>query len=174
MDILLDGRPDYPDDALEELDIVLGSVHSGMDQDRDTMTRRVIRAMENPHIDIIAHLTTRLMGTRAPVEMDVDAIFEAAVATGTVLEINASTSRLDLKDTHIRRAREFGVIFSIGSDSHRTRQFQDLRYGIGMARRGWCEPFRVINTLRHEQFLEFISTPKGKRYALIHRYADRS
>ena len=172
MDILVDGALDYPDDALAELDVVLGSIHSHMSQDRQTMTRRIVRAMENPHLDIIAHLTTRLIGRRAPVDIDLDAVFEAAVRTGTVLEINASTARLDLKDTHIRRARDLGVLFSLGTDSHRPRQFADMRYGAGMARRGWCEPNRVINTLPVKRLLWFLTTPKADRYALMDDYAS--
>lgn len=174
MDILIDGKMDYPDDALAELDIVLGSIHSYMDQDRATMTARIITAMQNENLDIIAHLTTRLIGKRAPVELDFDAICKAAVETGTVLEINASTQRLDLKDLHIRRAMDLGVIFSIGTDSHRMHQFVDARYGVGMARRGWCTPQRVINTLSHADFLRFVSTPKSGRYAFMDRYEHQS
>ncbi len=174
MDILADGSLDYPDDALAELDVVLGSIHSSMEQDRDTMTARIIAAMENEHLDVIAHLTTRLIGKRAPVELDFDAICKAAVKTGTLLEINASTSRLDLKDTHIRRAIDLGVMFSIGTDSHRIHQFDDLRYGVGMARRGWCTPDRVVNTLPHAAFLKFLSTPKTDRYAFMENYDHKS
>ena len=174
MDILADGKMDYPDDALAELDVVLGSIHSHMDQDRATMTDRIIAAMQNDHLDIIAHLTTRLIGKRAPVELDFDAICKAAVETGTVLEINASTHRLDLKDLHIRRAMDLGVLFSIGTDSHWTHQFSDVRYGVGMARRGWCPPGRVINMLSYADFLRFISTPKSGRYAFMNRYEHRS
>ena len=174
MDILAKGKMDYPDDALAELDVVLGSIHSHMDQDRVTMTDRIIAAMQNEHLDIIAHLTTRLIGKRAPVELDFDAICKAAVETGTVLEINASTHRLDLKDLHIRRAMDLGVLFSIGTDSHWTHQFIDVRYGVGMARRGWCPTGRVINTLSHADFLRFISTPKSGRYAFMDRYEHQS
>jgi DNA polymerase (family 10) len=107
------------------------------------------------------------------VDLDFDAICRAAVETGTVLEINASTKRLDLKDTHIRRARDLGVIFAISTDAHRPRQFADIRYGVGMARRGWCEASRVINTLPYAQFVELISAPKSGRYALIEKYASK-
>ncbi len=176
MDILADGSMDYPDDALAELDVVLGSIHSSMDQDRKKMTARIIKAMENENLDIVAHLTTRLIGkrSRAPIEVDFDAVCKAAVETGTLLEINASTSRLDLKDTHIRRAMDLGVMFSIGTDSHRTRQFGDLRYGVGMARRGWCVPERVVNTLPHAAFMDFVNTPKDRRYAFMENYDHKS
>lgn len=174
MDILKNGEMDYPDDALAELDIVLGSIHSLMDQDRQTMTARIVAAMENENLDIIAHLTTRLIGKRAPVELDFDAICRAAIETGTVLEINASTQRLDLKDTHIRRAMDFGVLFSVGTDSHRPNQFANVRYGIGMARRGWCTRDRVINALPNTVFMEFVSTPKSDRYAFMENYEHQS
>ncbi len=174
MDIRADGSMDYPDDALAELDIVLGSIHSSMDQDRKTMTARIITAMENENLDIVAHLTTRLIGRRAPVDLDFDAICRSAVETGTLLEINASTQRLDLKDTHIRRAIDIGVYFSIGTDSHRLHQFADLHYGVGMARRGWCTRDRVVNTLPHSDFTKFISTPKADRYAFMENYDHKS
>lgn len=174
MDILADGSMDYPDDALAELDVVLGSIHSSMDQDRKKMTARIIAAMENENLDIVAHLTTRLIGKRAPVDLDFDAICRTAVDTGTLLEINASTQRLDLKDTHIRRAIDLGVLFSIGTDSHRIKQFTDVRYGVGMARRGWCTADRVVNTLPYTAFIKFISTPKAERYAFIENYDHKS
>ena len=113
MDIKPDGSLDYADDLLENLDIVIASIHSGMDQDSATMTQRVIDAMESPHVDVICHLTARLLGKRSPVEIDIDAVLEAAVRTGTVMEINASPDRLDLKASHVRKAVELGVIFSI-------------------------------------------------------------
>ncbi len=169
MDILPDGSLDYPDDALAELDVVLGSIHSAMDQGRDTMTARVIKAMHSPHLDIVAHLTTRLMGRRAPVDLDFDAICRAAVETGTLLEINASAERLDLKDTHVRRAGELGVAFAISTDSHRPSDFLDMRYGVQQARRGWCERWRVVNTLPFEELRAFLSAPKSERYALLAR-----
>lgn len=169
MDILPDGSLDYPDEALAELDIVLGSVHSAMDQGRETMTARIIRAMRSPHLDVVAHLTTRLIGRRAPIEVDFDAICKAAVETGTVLEINASTPRLDLKDTHIRRARELGVTFALSTDSHRPEEFAQMRYGVVQARRGWCEAWRVINTLPYPELRSLMSAPKTERYARLAR-----
>ncbi|MEX0761767.1 MAG: DNA polymerase/3'-5' exonuclease PolX [Dehalococcoidia bacterium] len=172
MDILPDGSLDYPDDVLSELDVVLGSIHSAMEQDGATMTARIIKAMQNPHLDIIAHLTTRLiMRGRAPVDMDVDAVFEAAVKTGAILEINASPHRLDLKDTHVRRARDMGVIFAISTDAHRPGEFGNMRYGVTTARRGWCEGWRVINALPFEDLKELLSAPKGERYAMMQRRA---
>ncbi|MSQ08799.1 MAG: DNA polymerase/3'-5' exonuclease PolX [Dehalococcoidia bacterium] len=169
MDILPDGSLDYPDDALMDLDVVLGSIHSAMDQSRDTMTARIIKAMHSPHVDIVAHLTTRLMKRRAPVDLDFDAICRVAVETGTLLEVNASAERLDLKDAHVRRAVELGVAFAISTDSHRATDFLDMRYGVQIARRGWCERWRVVNTLPFEELRAFLSSPKSERYSLLAR-----
>ena len=167
VDIRIDGSLDYPDEALAGLDVVLGSIHAGMDQDEKRMTARIIRAMESEHLDVFAHPTTRLIGRRAPIVFDFDAVCKAAVETGTLMEINSSAKRMDLKDTHIRRALELGVLFSIGTDSHRSREFADLRYGVSTARRGWCPPERVVNTLPPNSLFRFLSMPKGDRYAFI-------
>ncbi|MDP6667163.1 MAG: PHP domain-containing protein, partial [Dehalococcoidia bacterium] len=127
LDIKPDGTLDYDDELLEDLDIVIASIHSGMDQDAATMTARVIAAMESPHVDVICHLTARLMERRAPVMMDITAVLEAAVRTGTVMEINSSPDRLDLKADHVRRAVELGVKFAVNTDTHRTWQFGNIR-----------------------------------------------
>ncbi len=160
VDIRSDGGMDFPDEVLAELDVVIGSIHSAMGQDRDTMTRRIIKAIENPHVDIIGHLTTRLIGSRDPVALDEEAIFQAAAANHTVLEINASPSRLDLKDSHIYRARELGVMLTISTDSHMPEHLDYMRYGIAQARRGWCEDRNILNTRSLPELLEFL---KGSR-----------
>ena len=165
MDIKPDGSLDYSNDLLEELDIVIASIHSGMDQDTATMTQRVIDAMESPHVDVICHLTARLLGKRSPVEIDIDAVLRAAVRTGTVMEINASPDRLDLRADHVRKAVDLGVIFSINTDSHRTSQFNNMRFGVSTAIRGWVESNRVINTLSYVELMTFLKLPKSERYA---------
>ncbi len=167
MDIKLDGSLDYSDELLADLDIVIASIHSGMDQDEATMTQRVITAMESPHVDVICHLTARLLERRAPVMMDVDAVLEAAVRTGTVMEINASPDRLDLKADHIRSAVELGIIFAVSTDSHRTWQFRNMRFGVQTAIRGWVNKNRVINTLSFEDLNRFLELPKSDRYGFI-------
>ncbi len=172
MDIKLDGSLDYADDLLENLDIVIASIHSGMDQDSATMTQRVIDAMESPHVDVICHLTARLLGKRSPVEIDIDEVLEAAVRTGTVMEINASPDRLDLKASHVRKAVERGVIFSINTDSHRTWQFDNMRFGVSTAIRGWVDSDRVINTLQYSELMEFLQLSKTDRYAFIESRAQ--
>ena len=146
VDIRADGSLDYPDEVLAELDVVVASVHSAMGQEAARMTERIIKAMHNPHVDIIGHLTCRLLGEREPVALDSEAIFRAAAATGTALEINASPSRLDLKDTHIHRARELGVMLVSSTDAHRVEHLDYMRFGVGIARRGWCEPSHILNT----------------------------
>lgn len=163
MDIRADGSLDYEDDILSELDWVIGSIHSAMGQDSATMTERVIKAMHNPHVDVIGHLSTRLIGERQPVEADYEEIFKAAANTGTALEINGSPERLDLKDAHLHRARELGVPLVINTDSHTVESLGNLEYGTGIARRGWCEPRHILNTWPLEDFLNFIRLDKPQR-----------
>jgi DNA polymerase (family 10) len=164
MDIKPDGSLDYDDELLADLDIVIASIHSGMEQDEATMTQRVIAAMENPHVDVICHLTARLLERRAPVMMDVDAVLEAAVRTCTVMEINASPDRLDLSADHVKRAVELGVVFAVSTDSHRTWQFENMRFGVQTAIRGWVEATNVINTLHYVELKAFLELPKSERY----------
>ena len=146
VDIRSDGTLDMPDDVLEKLDIVTGSIHSGMSQSREQITDRLIKAMENPNMDVLGHPTGRLLPKREPADVDMEAVFAAAARTGAVLEINSMPERLDLKDTHIQRARELGVLMVINTDGHSSDHFGLLRFGVGMARRGWCEPRHILNT----------------------------
>ena len=163
VDIRADGSLDYPDDMLAELDVVIASVHSGMGQSSEKMTARIIAAMHNPHVTAIGHPTGRLLGTRDAVEADMEALLQAAADTGTAMEVNASPWRLDLKDTHITRARELGVPLIINTDSHATEEPEAMRFGVAIARRGWCEPHHVLNTMPLDRFQAFLSTPKPQR-----------
>ena len=163
MDIRADGSLDYDDDVLEELDWVIGSIHSGMGQDAETMTRRIVKAMQNPHVTVIGHLSTRLIGQRPPIEADYDAILRAAAETGTAMEINASPERLDLKDTLVYRARELGVPLVISTDAHTTEALDNTRFGVAVARRGWCEARHILNALPLGGFLEYLATEKPQR-----------
>ena len=129
MDIRADGSLDYPDDVLQNLDWVVASVHSAMGQDSATMTARIIKAMNNPLVSVIGHLSTRLIGGRKRWTRDYEALFRAAADTGTALEINGSLERLDLKDAHVSRARELGVPLVIDTDAHTTEAFGNLDYG---------------------------------------------
>jgi DNA polymerase (family 10) len=167
VDIRADGTMDYPDELLEQLDVVVASVHSAMGQDRETMTRRVIKAMEHPSVTIIGHLSTRLIGQRPPTQFDPDAILHGARDTGTAMELNASPERLDLKDTHAYWARELGVPLVINTDSHHHSSLGQRRFGVAVARRAWCEAHHILNTMPRDQFLTFIRTPKPERTKLF-------
>ncbi|HSQ01165.1 MAG TPA: DNA polymerase/3'-5' exonuclease PolX, partial [Candidatus Dormibacteraeota bacterium] len=149
-----DGTLDISDEMLAELDVVGVAIHSHFHLSRAEQTARVIRAMENPHADILFHPTTRVLGRREPIELDVDAVIAAARRTGTVLEIDALPERMDLKDEHARKAIVAGVRLVIDSDAHAVAhlRFPDL-YGIATARRGWATAKDVINTLPVEKFL---------------------
>jgi DNA polymerase (family 10) len=156
VDIRADGTLDLPDEVLTELDIVVASVHSSFLQDRATMTNRIIGAIKNPHVDIIAHPTTRKIGEREPADVDLEAVFRAAAANGKALEINAMPDRLDLKDLHAYRARELGVMLAICTDSHATWHLNMMRFGVGVARRAWCQHKDILNTLPLKDMLEFL------------------
>jgi len=171
VDIRADGRMDFPDDVLAELDVVVASVHNAMSQDRDTMTRRIISAMEHPSVTIIGHLSTRLLGQRPPSDFDLEAVLQAAHDTGTALEINASPARLDLRDTHAYRARELGVPVVINTDSHHHSELSAGRFGIAVARRAWCEPRHILNALPLDDFLRFIRAPKPDRLKVFDEIA---
>ncbi|MEU2734793.1 DNA polymerase/3'-5' exonuclease PolX [Streptomyces sp. NPDC007095] len=141
-----EGDVDWPDEFLQGFDICVASVHSHFNLGRKAMTRRIVRACENPHINVIGHPTTRLIGKRPGIDADLDEVFAACARTGTALEINAQPDRLDLGDEDILRARSHGAKFAIATDAHSIPQLGYLRYGIGTAQRGWLTPDEVINT----------------------------
>lgn len=148
MDILADGSLDFPDELLAEMDIVIASIHTNFRQDAETMTRRIIRAMENPYVQIIAHPTGRLLLRREGYALHMEQILQAAKDTGTILELNANPHRLDLNDRIIHQAKEeYGLSFSINTDAHSVDGFHFIDYGISQARRGWLSKEDVINTL---------------------------
>ena len=154
-DIRQDGTLDYPDELLAKLDFVVASIHSGFKQDRETLTKRVVRAMQNPYARVIAHPTGRLLGDRDPYELDFDEIMKEAVRTKTCLEVNSNFHRLDLNDMHCRKAREMGVHVIISTDSHNYDDFLNLPYGVATAQRGWIEKDRVLNARPVEEMLSF-------------------
>jgi DNA polymerase (family X) len=155
-DILKDGSLDLPDSVLSKLDVVGVSVHSHFALPRAEQTERIVRAISNPHVDILFHPTGRIINKREPYNVDIDAVIKAAKRTGTVLEIDALPDRADLSDDHVRRAVEAGVKLAIDSDAHAPAHFQLLEYGIAQARRGWCEKKDVINTYPLEKMLKFL------------------
>jgi len=140
-----DGAVDWPAAFLEGFDITVASIHSHFNQSPEAITRRMIRAMENPNVNVIGHPTTRKIGRRDPVDVDLDAVFEAAARTGTALEIDAYPDRLDLRDEHVRRARRSGVRFAIDTDAHAVGHLDAMCYGIGVAQRGWLTKDDVID-----------------------------
>ena len=127
------------------------------------MTERIIKAMHNPHVTAIGHLTTRMILKRKPIEADFEAIFKAAAETGTALEINASPDRLDLKDLHVNKARELGVALVISSDAHTVEMLENQRYGVAVARRGWCEAGHILNTRSTDEVMSYLSLKKSER-----------
>ncbi|MEU6009899.1 DNA polymerase/3'-5' exonuclease PolX [Streptomyces sp. NPDC047453] len=141
-----DGDVDWPGEFLAGFDICVASVHSHFGLGREAMTRRLVRACENPHVHVIGHPTTRLIGRRPGIDADLDEVFAACARTGTALEINAQPDRLDLGDEDILRARSHGAKFAVDSDAHSLLHLAYLRYGIGTAQRGWLTPDDVINT----------------------------
>ncbi len=147
VDIKADGTIDLPDSVLETCDVVIAAVHSAHQQDERTMTGRIIKAMENPNVDILAHPSGRLIGERDPYRVNMTAVLEAAERTGTAMEINAHPSRLDLADVYVRKAKELGVKVAIGTDAHSSDGLDMMRFGVMVARRGWLEKDDVINAL---------------------------
>ncbi|MFD5325544.1 DNA polymerase/3'-5' exonuclease PolX [Streptomyces sp. NPDC127092] len=141
-----DGSLDWPDAFLADFDICVASVHSHFNQSRSELTRRLVRACENPHVAVIGHPTTRRIGKRPGIDADFDEVFAACARTGTALEINAHPERLDLRDEDILRAKRYGVKFAVDSDAHSTTHLPYVRYGVAMAQRGWLTTDDVINT----------------------------
>lgn len=152
-----DGDVDWPPEFLAGFDLCVASVHSHFNQGRAALTRRIVRACENPHVHIIGHPTTRLLGKRPAIDVDLDEVFAACARTGTALEINSHPDRLDLRDEDILRARRHRVRFAVDSDAHAVIHLANLRYGVGTAQRGWLTKDDVINTwplTRLRRFLE--------------------
>jgi len=146
-DILKDGSLDFPDEVLATLDYVVASVHSSFTMPEAEMTKRIIRALENPHVTMLGHLTGRLLLSREPYQVNIPAILDAAAATGTIIELNANPRRLDMDWRWWPLAREKGVKCAINPDAHSTAGLQDLIFGVGIARKGWLTKNDVINTL---------------------------
>ncbi|MEK7846898.1 MAG: DNA polymerase/3'-5' exonuclease PolX [Nitrospinota bacterium] len=154
VDIKTDGTLDFPEELLKELDIVVAAIHIGFKEDEETITNRVVSAMENPYVNIIAHPTGRLISSREPYKLNIKKIFEVAVETGTAIEINAFYDRLDLNDVHCKMAKGMGVKMAIGTDAHNSSQLQMMEYGLGVARRGWLEKRDLINTMSYKELME--------------------
>ena len=156
VNISKDGLLDINDSVLSKLDVVGAAVHSHFNLSRSAQTDRIICAMENPNVDIIFHLTGRIINRRAPIEIDIDEIIKAAKRTGTILEINAYPDRADIRDEYIRKCVRAGVKMSIDSDAHSIEHFKLLEFGIAQARRGWAEKKDIINAWPLEKMLSFL------------------
>jgi len=162
LEIRADGRLDYADDLLATFDLVVASVHVARRQTRAELTARTIGAIRSPHVDVIAHPAGRMLGERPDLDIDWDAVYEAAAATGTALEINGSPPRLDLAPERARRAVAMGCLLSIDSDAHRTEELDFLRWGVDLARRAWVEPRHVLNTRSLSELLAWVAAKPSR------------
>jgi DNA polymerase (family X) len=154
-DILMDGRVDYPPDIADRFDFIIGSIHSRFAMDQARMTERVLRALDDPNLSILGHPTGRLLLSRDPYPIDIDAVIEKASEVGAALELNADPKRLDLDWRLCRRAKERGVIIEIGPDAHSTRGLDVMDVGVGIGRKAWLEPQDVLNTRSADDIVSF-------------------
>ncbi|WP_113930228.1 DNA polymerase/3'-5' exonuclease PolX [Bacillus sp. P14.5] len=161
MDILPDGTLDYEDEVLEQMDLVIASIHSSFTQSRDKIMDRLKTALKSAHVDIIAHPTGRIIGRREGYDVDVDMLIELAKETGTALELNANPNRLDLSSDNIKKAEEAGVRIVINTDAHSIDHLEFMEVGVGAARRGWVKASSVINTYETDDLLEFLNRNDG-------------
>jgi DNA polymerase (family 10) len=161
-DILPDGRLDFSDDVLATLDYVVASVHSSFRQSREDMTARIIRALENPHVTMLGHLTGRLLLEREPYDVDIERVIDAAIANQVVIELNASPMRLDMDWRHWRKAADKGLLTSINPDAHSTAQLDYFRCGVGAARKGWLTKKHVLNTRTLAEIEAWLKKRQGR------------
>jgi DNA polymerase (family 10) len=172
VDILPDGTLDYPDDVLSLFDVVIAAVHGDFNQSRREMTKRLLRAIDQPCVNIIAHPTARLIGKREPIEFDFDQVVSAARKAGVALEIDGSPWRLDLNDILARSAAEAGALLSITADAHSVAQLAYLRFGVLQARRAWIGPASIINTWSWKQLQEWLFARRPQKAALAMKAAS--
>ncbi len=156
VDILEDGSLDMSDEVLKQMDVVLAAIHYKLKLSKEQQTKRVLKALENPYVHILAHPTGRIINMREPMQLDMPKILEQAKKRGVVMEINAQPDRLDLNDIYIKMAKEMGVKMAINTDSHNIFSLYYMEYGINQARRGWCEREDVINTLPLNELKKFL------------------
>jgi len=154
-DILADGRLDYDAEILDSFDYVIGSIHSRFSMDGEAMTKRVLAALDDPHLTILAHPTGRLLLTREPYAINIEAVLEKAVQVGVAVELNADPHRLDLDWRYCRQAKELGVTIEIGPDAHSTAGLDNVHFGIGMARKAWLEAGEILNTRSADDVIAF-------------------
>ncbi len=157
VDILEDGTLDMENDCLEQLDLVLVAIHSHFGLSEEKQTERVLKALDNPYVNILAHPTARHIGSREPAALDMEQIMTAALERGCFLEVNASPERLDLRDQHIRLAKDIGLKLVISTDSHRASSLNNMKYGVYQARRGWADKSTILNTLPLDELLDHLT-----------------
>lgn len=160
MDILPDGSLDYEDEILKEMDFVIASIHSAFSQPREKIMARLRKALENIHVDLIAHPTGRLIGRREGYDVDIDMLIELAKETNTALELNANPNRLDLAAENLKKAQEAGVKIFINTDAHKIDTLSHMEIGVSAAKKGWIQKDTVLNTLETEELLEFLYNRK--------------
>jgi len=165
VDIRSDFTLDLPDEILRRLDIVVASIHSGFRQSREQLTRRMLSAVRNPHVSVIAHPTGRLIGERDPYEIDMEAVLKAARETNTAIEINAHPARLDMNDTTAREAAAMGVPIVISTDTHYAEQYDYMKYGIAVARRAWLEKGAVVNAGNYSRLKKFLMIKRTRLFS---------
>ena len=141
---------------MQDLDIVLGSIHSKFELDRSDQTERVLKALNNPHIDVYSHPTGRIINKRDPINVDFEPLFQAAEDNHVIIECNSQPDRLDLDDVNLKRLKDFDVYVSINTDAHTVGQLDFMKYGINQARRGWIEPNKVINAQNFSTLNEYL------------------
>ncbi len=163
VDVLPDGSLDMDEEVLSKLDVVVASVHSHFNMSREEMTRRVLRALQNPYVSILGHPTGRILGEREALDLDVEAVIREAAARGVALEVNSYPKRLDLPDALVKRAMELGATICVNTDAHVPQQFNNLRWGVYCARRGWATRERCLNALGFE---ELVARLRRRRPAL--------
>ena len=163
VDILRDGTLDFDDGILAQLDYVVASVHASFSLPEEEMTKRIIRAMENPHVTMLGHLSGRLLLRRDAYAVNHEKIIDCAAETGTVIELNCSSKRMDMDWSWWRRARNKGVKCSLNPDAHHVDGLQDLHFGIRVARKGWLRREDILNCLSAEDMRNWLQTPKAKR-----------
>ncbi|CCU79416.1 DNA polymerase X family [Halanaerobium saccharolyticum subsp. saccharolyticum DSM 6643] len=160
VDILKNGDLDFEDELLEQLDFVIASIHSNFNLKEEEMTARIIKAVKNPHVNLIGHPRGRMLGGREPYAVDLEKVIAAAAEYNTALEINASPQRLDLNAEWARKVKKAGGKISINTDAHHYREYSDMKLGVATARRGWLEKEDVINTFSYQELIEFLNSKK--------------